>query len=74
MLNVMIGVGKLSEPKYQTRRREVFIQKRQLSQHRCWKVSFACVVIRRRHVRSSADLFVEGMRGYWESSAPRTQL
>ncbi|TBN38965.1 hypothetical protein EYC95_21770 [Pseudomonas sp. BGI-2] len=32
------------------------------------------VELRRRHVRSNADLFVDGMRGYWASSAPRTQL
>jgi len=32
------------------------------------------VKLRRRHVRSNADLFVDGMRGYWASSAPRTQL
>ncbi|QAY86032.1 hypothetical protein CUN61_19480 [Pseudomonas arsenicoxydans] len=32
------------------------------------------VELRRRRVRSNADLFVDDMRRYWASSAPRTQL
>ena len=32
------------------------------------------VELRSPCVRSSADLFVDGMRGYWASSAQRTQL
>ena len=32
------------------------------------------VELRRDRVRSNADLFVDGMRGYWASSAQRTQL
>ncbi|PPA01495.1 hypothetical protein C4E44_24350 [Pseudomonas sp. MWU12-2312b] len=32
------------------------------------------VELRRNRIRSNADLFVDGMRGYWASSAMRTQL
>ncbi len=32
------------------------------------------VELRRSRVRSNADLFVDGMRRYWASSALRTQL
>ncbi|AHZ73483.1 Periplasmic sensory histidine protein kinase, two-component (plasmid) [Pseudomonas mandelii JR-1] len=32
------------------------------------------VVLRRNHVRSYADLFVDAMRRYWASSVLRTQL
>jgi len=38
------------------------------------KIGIVYVELRRRHVRSNADLFVDAMRRYWASSALRTQL
>ncbi|CAI8861973.1 LysR_substrate domain-containing protein [Pseudomonas sp. IT-P171] len=42
--------------------------------HFSCEISGLYVELRRDRVRSNADLFVDGMRGYWASSAQRTQL